>query len=275
MHMRAAAIAVLILSVCFSSCSSDGLPNYFQLGGLRVLALKSDAPEIAPGATVTITPLISDLNAGARTLNYVAKACVDPGISVGATPSCDTDPAAVTQSGSFVLSGNRYTGAAPAFSVTVPATLLALSSDAEKFNGKSYLVLYTVSVGTESTTAFRRIVGSTKATKNANPVIGGARIDGAAISELPSSEKELEPVITSGAESYLFQNTDGATQTLEETLTVSWFISQGDLEYSRTDGATKNKYTPSAAPDGTKPVFLVLVLRDDRGGVDWIGVPSL
>ncbi|MCB0368501.1 MAG: hypothetical protein KDD45_03435, partial [Bdellovibrionales bacterium] len=78
----------LALGVSLASCSSSNLPKYVELKGLRIITLIADSPEVDPSTTVSITPVISDITE-TSSLNYIAYGCIDPGVSEGATPSCE------------------------------------------------------------------------------------------------------------------------------------------------------------------------------------------
>ena len=115
------------LGLCLLSCSEPNFKKYNELSELRVLALKADLPEVTAGATVTITPIVSDIvNSGA--LTFTANACLDPGVAFGARPTCEgslskqilaTDQAITTLS-----AANSFTAtpASPAASMTSAAS---------------------------------------------------------------------------------------------------------------------------------------------------------
>lgn len=66
--------------VLLSSCGGENFPNYSLLRDLRVLALVPSTPEVNPGATVQITPVLSYVEPKAgETLKWSASACLDPG----------------------------------------------------------------------------------------------------------------------------------------------------------------------------------------------------
>ena len=264
--------------LCAAGCSSDSLPKAYQLGDLRILALRASAPEIGVGGTSTITPLVSDLDGGSRTVNFVAESCLDPGVALGVTPSCDADPAKSSTSGSIVFTDpTRRTNAAATFNVTPPVSILDGKSAIAQFNGVSYLVVYRLTAGTDSVAAFRRILVSTKAAgdRNQNPAVTGATVDGVALAAVPAAAASVRPVVTAGsAETYTGLDAGGNAVTKTEAVTVSWFLSRGTFQSSRTESDGLLGFTPPTE-SSTTPSFFVLVVRDDRGGVDFVGVPAL
>ncbi len=74
----------------------------------------------------------------------------------------------------------------------------------------------------------------------------------------------------------VFQVYDAQTQTLvsqQESLHMSWFVTGGTFEHDRTGVASGETATstsnPWTAPMQAGTVYLWLVLRDSRGGIDW------
>lgn len=268
---------VALLSL--SACGTDTLPKFSKLEGLRILGLSAQAPETLPaGGAISVRALFYDRDG--RTLNYTASICTDPGVSVGATPTCSgaTDVAQVAAS-SGTPGANRL------LEVTInvpniPATALDGKSATESFNGVGYLlVLEVVSAdGLDSEKAFKQLVVSdaSKVTKNQNPSFNatGVLADGSAIVAMPTTAVTLTPSLVAGSEeSYLFKVDSSVTVPLTETITVTWLASDGEFARTRTEGVTTtNRFTPPAsAVTGYTPV-LVAIARDARGGVTWTTV---
>ena len=131
---------LLVLGLAFASgsCSNSSFPSASQLGPTMILSLQLSPPEVNPGATVTLTPLVSDLNGGGRALTYTIEACPDPGIAQGATPTCDTSPNLVTVASNQPLTGltsPTYTGTGPTASITVPSNTLDNQPSYAQYDG--------------------------------------------------------------------------------------------------------------------------------------------
>ncbi len=128
------------------------------------------------------------------------------------------------------------------------------------------------------------------AVSNANPVAGGLSVDLAAGTQalddsgsvqVPRLEESLLHVAIdeAQAETYVGSGPDGGTATLRETLLFSWFAELGDLDNARTlfiDGANNladesaDKWKPPVTRVDARPTSrLIVVVRDDRGGVGW------
>ncbi len=265
-----------ILSVVFlillTSCSGNDLPIYSHLDSLRVLALIADQPEVAPGASVNITPYISDATGAGRALKYSAVACPDPGISLGATPSCTGSTQAVTLAASQALTlptlAHSYTGAANVISVAVPANLLIGQGTINTYNGVSYLVTYELSAsdGT-STSAFKRIIVSQGHGLNSNPSISDVLLSGVSFAAMPTLASSLLPSIpAAAAEAFNYLDSSATLVAASENLLLTWFTNAGDFQYIRTDSISANQFTPGKSPPVTGHNTFVFVLRDGRGG---------
>ncbi len=268
-------ISIALLALLQASCADNDFPEYIELKELRVLALQAgstgSAAEYSPGDSVTITPIISDYFGGSRALNYEAFACVDPGLSVGAEPSCDGVPGAESVgSGTATTPATQRTGSSSTFSVNIPSTLLDQRSAADKYNGVNYLVTYKLTAGSEVVRSFRRILVSEtgKAGKNNNPQTTGILANGAALTTLPAGQVELSVSYPAGSvESYSAKKSDGSLASATESLTTTWFRTDGELKFYRTVTTDTSTYTPPAAAPAGRQALIVGVTRDDRGGV--------
>ena len=258
------------LTTLTPGCGSDTLPAYTVLQGLRIVGLVLDQPEInfdgtsfTPN-TVNITPIVSDLYGGGRSLTYKLYHCLDPGVGLGAVPTCTGNPTRtdVSTGTAFDVTSGLGTFSAPNAtgdigSINIPlnsAPLIALYSatfsnlsTARKFNGTSILIFFELfPTGEESKkiTVFKRLVfsGPAKATKNQNPAPGSLafRQNGAAITSLPTAESQVEAFVPSSEnESYQEMSSTGSLSTLTETIETIWFLTgPEDVECSNTDTCT-------------------------------------
>lgn len=275
--------ATLSLSIFFG-CGDDNLPDYFLLDRLRVLAAQTTgaAAEFSPGDSATVVFHVSDPRGAGRTLTYSMEACVDPGVSQGATPSCSGNPTLVTlvASSTFVpgSAATNYYGTLSSPAVSIPTSGVVFldprtssaRSTADQANGVAYLVTVRISASaTEGTTAFKRLIVSTKSPKNQNPTWSTPSLlfDGVAPGaySLNSARFPVRAQIpAASAETYVVTRTDLSTTSAEEGLLVTWFVSSGSMRFSRTEPTGENRFTP-AVPLPTVTSFIA-VLRDDRGG---------
>lgn len=279
-YFRTAAFAFLLIG-----CGNDELPDYFLLDRLRVLGANTvGAPaEFSAGDSgIQIDFHVSDPLGGGRSLTYSLEACVDPGVGLGAPPTCTGNPtrAVLVASATFVpgSAATNYYGVltSPAFSVPAAGVIFLDPRTGsprpayERSNGVSYLVFITLTASaTESVTALKRVIVSTKTTKNQNPTFGTPALTlnsvDAAIYTLTTDPVPMNSVAGSGSiESYVVESSDGTSETALEKLTVTWLVSAGEVRTTRTDPGAENRYfPPTPLPALTS---FIAVLRDERGG---------
>ncbi|MCK6597703.1 MAG: hypothetical protein L6Q37_05005 [Bdellovibrionaceae bacterium] len=275
----------LLLSTCTFllniACSESKLPKYVELKDLRVLSLVADKPEVNPGSSVTVTPIISDINE-TSSLNYIATGCIDPGVSLGAKATCENSSSKVTLAeGSINSSSNsemaeNFTGQAPSFSFSIPNSEVIFSSRSaqDQFNGVAYLLTYEVNnTRGEKVSAYRRILVSNKSSdaKNLNPVVNQIFSQGNALS---ANAYPLNGIYTlslgidnNSFQSYEVQLTNGDIETRVEELTTTWFITDGSVKYFRSSQLDSNEFTAPETLPSTRKSFLISVTRDSRGGI--------
>jgi hypothetical protein len=110
--------------------------------------------------------------------------------------------------------------------------------------------------------------------RNVNPTLDRVLLDGTSLDESPTATREdtLDWQAIPAAGTAQKSAELGRT----EELLWSWFSSAGESEWQRTgtidgdvsiDDASKNEWT---APDEAGDVDFAVVLRDERGGVDWL-----
>ncbi|RYZ73551.1 MAG: hypothetical protein EOP09_01725 [Proteobacteria bacterium] len=272
---------IISLAVLLCSCGDDDLPKYELLDRFRVLAIQANTPEVSPGATVTLTPYLSDPSGQGRAIQYSVDGCVDLGVNLGAPPTCEGNPSRVplvaTTSTAGPGTAPHYTGAVSAVTLTVPQAALIFANPAsggarsavDQYNGVNYLVVFRYQAGDEVLQTFKRIIVSRRSVANANPVLTEIQFDGVseAGASAPQTKTTLKSVVPAGStETYSYQTTLGSLSQRSEELLVTWYASQGELLRTRTETEETNEYTPNATPGSSSTTF-VAVLRDDRGGL--------
>ncbi len=279
---------LFILCISFQSffiiaagCTKSKLPKYIELDQLRVLTLIADKPEVGPGDTVTITPVISDIKETAS-LTYEAYGCIDPGVSVGAKATCENNSTqtllsqgTITSASSTEMSQN-FSGNAPSFTLNIPASsvIFLQRSSMDQYNGVSYLITYKISnTSGQNVSSFKRILVSNKSSsdKNTNPGVQNILSQGQALglNNFPLNGKfSLQMELVSGAaQNYQVQLDDGTFSTRTEEITTTWFITDGSLKYYRSNAQEANEFTAPETLDNQRKSFLFSVTRDSRGGV--------
>ena len=265
---------LIVCNIILQSCSKDELPKFNQLGTLRIIALTTPTPEVNPGVGVTITPFVSDINETGA-LKDTVQTCIDLGISYGVLPTCEGNPT------KFVLHTDRTlavptlldnrTGEANSFLITIPGSAIIFNSKSaqDQFNGVNYLVEYILTnTAGKQIKSFKRIVVSTKSPKNSNPAITDFFSDGVTMTTLPISTKSnLTSDLTSASiENYQSQDSNNLITINNESVSVTWFITDGETKYFRSEISQSNEYTgPTTAPTG-RSAYIFAVARDNRGG---------
>lgn len=264
-----------IVFVFINSCGESNLKKVEKLQGFRVLGIRTSTPEVNPGETISdIQVFFSDPQGGGRIIAGTTVACVDPGISFGAEVDCSHDPAKVT--GTYTIdttaddaSVGQFTGlSSTTSSVTVPSFIFTGKTTREQFNGVGYIIIFTFTVDGIEEKAFKKILVSNRPIKNNNPGTPAASLllkNGSAIS-LPNQD-ELLVVSSSSQESYEFMNISQAMEVLQESFQVAWYVSNGELDKPKSFVNENVKYQKASAQS---PFTLVAVIRDERGGIEFL-----
>ena len=255
--MRAIYLLVLVI---FVSCGGDDFKKIEKLGDFRLLAIKADTPEVLPGTAVNVQLFISDVKAAGRSISGTYISCVDPGIAYGAKVGCDHDPTAVPIAYSVITT----TGFTTPVSITVPNTIFFGRSTREQFNGIGYIVIFNFTVDGQDVSAFKRITATNRGSLNSNPSGSSILLNGAAIASFPNVDDQLRAT-SSNPENFNYQTSDGAIESRTEKMQVAWYVSEGELENSKSDVDEAVKFTGIAGPG---PKLVIAVIRDERGGVD-------
>jgi hypothetical protein len=267
-----------VLVIMTTNCGKNDLPKYQTLGDLRMLTILADKPEANSGDQVTFTPVLSDLNGQGRTINFAVQACIDPGVATGADPTCQNPDPASIQTGTITIpagASQTYTGPVAPFSLTLPdaATLFANRSVADQYNGVIYLVQYNISVpnGPAINSFLRVFVSSTaKTQKNQNPSIASVDLNDSSIPNtipMPASASNFRVISPpSSSETYQIMQSDGSFLTRTEEMLNTWFVSDGEFDFSRTIGSIENLWNPPGSKPSNRGMVIIVVTRDGRGG---------
>jgi hypothetical protein len=299
----AALLAVGLLAASLGGCGAD-FDSRTLLSKLRVLALQAQPVNPAEGDTTTITPLVYSPSFATAPLELSWSWCPllgQPNDGYVCPISYDEANAMLAGAGVTASLPGFDLGAGPTAAFTNPfppealAALCAAGFDGQPLDctgGFPVRVSVRVTEGeaTQLATTVVRLPIAAGAASNANPIPGALSVDLASGNqvldeagsvELPRlQDNVLHVAIDDGqAETYPGTGPDGGTATLRETLLVSWFAEVGDFHDTRTlfiDGveslpeATSDEWTPPAAREDGRPTSrLIVVVRDDRGGVGW------
>ena len=242
------------LAVLAAACEQD-VADRTYVDQLRVLGVRAEPPEIAPGGTATLDALVVD-PVEQRPITLTWALCT-PEANDGVS-SC-TDPANVLP-----------LGVGTSLTMTVPGDVLdGLPAEMQARGIDAYVVLL-AEAGEASEAAYKKVRISTNPAPNANPAIDSVLVDGEDLDPQPveSGEKvTLVAVATSGSQqSYV----DSIGETQVEDMRFSWLQSiEGTLEDPVSFANDAGEATTTWIPKGTDPATLWVVLRDPRGGIAW------
>lgn len=261
---------LLILCFVFFGCGDDSFKKYAALSEFRVLGIIADLPEVADTTeTVQLSAIVSDIKNQGREVSLKVEGCLDPGISTGEEIDCENGEKYQLISQSVidlntVLGATYYTGELNPISVTIPAEITKGRSEIEKFNGVDYLVIFTFSFENQQLVrSLKRIKVSTRPIKNSNPEI----LSMSSI-ELSTDEQKLSIQSNSSPEEFSFLNLTGDPKTGKEVFYLSWFSSSGEIKNSQI--YANEETTLSLDKNLPDQAVIVVVLRDGRGGVDYL-----
>lgn len=275
--MRIVAVTLMGAALALLGCqgSSDLPPTY--LSGLRVLAIKAEPPEAAPGGSSTVSVLAFDTGGAAPTASW-SRCMRAPLAGQAVNPDCVTGAA-----GSDLVpigDGLTVTAAMP----DVAATDLG----APDATGGVYLPLVArvTTPAEEILSTYRLRLGAAGQPANANPQLAGLFVSEGGT---PTAIDEATPLVVrvgdkltlsatftpGSAESYTIALPDGSGGTSStsqtETLTVAWFATAGSFDNDKTSDAQPTTILDlgARAPAARTTVDLYAVGRDERGGTTW------
>lgn len=240
---------VIAAAVLGSGCAPEGSDRAL-VDELRVLAVRARPPEVAPGASVALDALVADPRGRGRHVAWSWAVC---------TPDPLAGEASCAEPGRTVP-----LGVGTAATLSVAADTLDDVPPEERERGIDLFVLLSVAAGAapggpgeEEEIAFKRVRVSTDAAPNANPSIESLSLSG------EGREVRLEARATAAsAESF-----EGSLGPDVEDMKFSWFATAGKLENPITYGEPTGSVNAWAAE---RPATIWVVLRDGRGGTDWV-----
>jgi hypothetical protein len=275
------------------ACGGDFDPGS-RVTGLRVLAVRADAPYAAPGQTVHLEALVVDPRQ--RELTWAWGLCVNPASSTA--PAC----VAALDPSTLIIEEGRST-----FDVTLPndvITSLPAAAGAHASVGAVVVVCPGEltqksgslpfrcvdaaggrALGTDAFVVGVKRIFARTADKNENPVIGRVTWDGA---DWPVADvKDVVPCGESGndygactaneqhvitvdvPQASIESGVDSFGATFREQVVVQYYASEGIFEHDvRLASDSRTGWTARRGAAG-RTVQMWFVVRDDRGGVAW------
>jgi len=276
-----------------AGCLTSELSESWVVDRLRVLAVRPEPAEPAPGDTVTFEALVVSPDAPVELLLWLGCLADEAGVL-----GCELDPAVLEQIAELdpedmspeelaalyeKLSAAGLIGAEPWLppSYTVPEDLLDGLDEAARNEGLSLFVQVTaIPEGAQDESdaelAYKRVPISGAVTPNHNPEIASLTWDGVEI--LPGVVVEVdagqrytvEPILAEGAvEDYRYLDSEGRWEDRTEEPYFSIFVQEGSLDASNTLYPWSDfTWTAPRRPEATEQTIWILV-QDRRGGMAW------
>ncbi len=301
--------AVLLAAVFACGCGADFDP-YNRLGGLRVLAVRSEPPAPAPGETAKLSALVYTTDKD-PVVSMAWSWCPFAGSANDGYPCLLTEAELRTMgAGDMVPAYDLGREAEASFLHGVdPQVLKALCAPAGMGMGPSAIsaaflpscdggfpvtVKLVVKTAKDTVTTVRTLKLRVDPDKdaNANPTVDGitATLAGAErpVTETPevTLPRNVDTVVKvavpeAAAERYMGKDDNGQPAMVRERIFVTWFVEAGETRSERTsfiDGvvalpdALSNKWKPPLTKQYARDTLkIIVVVRDDRGGVAWTG----
>ncbi len=284
---------VLALLLGCSSFTTETLSESWRIDRLRILGVAAEPAEPRPGDTVQFRSLVvaPDDQVGA----VIWLACVNGNDS---TNGCAADTSifnevmadgSVSADEQAALVAAGLIGVEPFLppSWTIPADALDALAPEARAEGFAAFVNITAVPGSpdpaaasdidpdEVELAFKRLPISENPQPNQNPDLTHVEVEGAVIEDGGTIEVgvgdtiEILPVLGEGSvEDYPYTSSAGVTETRTESPWVEWYAEDG--AFSQTTSLYPELAREWTAPGEAGAVRLWMVVRDRRGGMDWM-----
>ena len=261
-----------VVALAGGGCKPDNeLPRTF-INGPQVLAIKADPPSVPPGGSTTVTALIAGTGGETPSVSWaLCRRAPRPGEAIN--PDCVD----VAQADTL-----EPIGVGTTITTTMPDDVTASALGQPDATGSVYLTLVArVTVGGQTLIATYRLRLQSDGDVNQNPVLTGLLLVDAAGVTTPL-EEAAPPTVNAGDRLTLqVAVADGSVETypaplggaaVPEMLRTSWFSTAGKFSNERSEGpqASTVLELDDLLPQPGNPIDLFAVIRDDRGGTDYV-----
>ena len=267
-------LALLCGAGCFVSwlggCQSFSDPPVSFVAGLRVLGIKAEPPQIAPGASTTVAALVVDTYGGTPAASW---------------SQCNLPPLPGQTVNTACVDGSAGADLQPiGDGLTIPFVMpqvTAASLGAPDATGGVYLPLV-AAVDREPADAHRRLSAAPRRRRprptpiRPSPTSSSSTRPARCRRSTPrrrrrcTSGEALSLTVTFAPDSaQTYTAADGTVTT--ETLTTSWFCTAGDLSFEKTSATQPQTvlHLDQRLPSSGSQIDLYAVARDERGGTDF------
>jgi len=268
-------IAVLVaLLLAGPACGNNGQAPRTYVSAPRVLAIKAQPPEVAPGGSSTVSILVAGTTG--QTFTVAWSRCL-----LAPLPGQATNPDCVTN---LQASYIEPIGEGTTVTAMMPADITADALGQPDASGGVYLTLVarvTVAAADSFAAVYRLRFGD-PATGNQNPTLIGVTASDAAetttldeATPLPVRQGDvltLNALLAPGsAETYVAPVVGQSGGTVKETVRTSWFSTGGDFSDDRTDEGQRTVLSlDQLLPAAGSIIDIYGVAHEERGGVDFV-----
>jgi hypothetical protein len=264
--------AILLLPWAIAACAPEGDVSRTLIVNPRVLAIKAEPPSVAPGESTTVSALIVGVGTETPSVSWLrCRRAPRPGDAVN--PDCVDTP---------VADYLEPIGDGPTIITAMPSDVTAAALGEPDASGGVYLPLVArVALAGQTLLATYRLRLSMPGDANHNPALSDLVLVAADGSTTPidvanpprvraGDQLTLQAAVGDGSVESYPAALGGATAT--ERLLTSWFSTAGRFSKERSDGAQPTTVLElvGAVPAAGNPIDVFAVIRDDRGGTDYV-----
>jgi hypothetical protein len=278
-------VGALALGVAPLACASDELTPVSVVDTLRVLAVRADKPIAEPGEAVHLDALVADPRGGGRAVTMAWATCLNAGsqevtaCADGATPFALGGAAL-----DVVVPMNALDGSPTNPPVGIDGVLFAACAGdvlpERTATSPVRCAMHGADVGRDGFMWGEKRIVVARGVRNANPKIASVLIDGAAwdATTVPvvarCDAEKYDDCPSDVTRSIAIAATPDSAETygqFTEDLVAFFFVSGGRVadDFVRAQGGAFTTSLAAANVASGTTVSVWIVLRDDRGGVDW------
>jgi hypothetical protein len=265
--------AIVWCAALLPACGNSFTPASL-VQGLRVLAVKAEPPEVAPGQTTTLTALAVDTTGAAVQASW--SACTEPALA-GTGP---INPDCFTHDSAPYLTP---LGAGLSITAVVPQVAPADFGPPDASGGVYLPILARTSSTSGTVDAAYQLRLAQGAPPNHNPTLTGvfavqpdgtlvALVEATSLVVHAGDQVTLQAQFSADSQETYQIVLPGLSETVAEQLRVSWFATGGSFSEPVTGLAKPNTVwrADSYLPAAGTAIDVYVVGRDERGGTDWL-----
>lgn len=264
-------LPVIVLLPCVWGACGDDFESASKVDGLRVLGIRASLPAILVNNTTLLDALVYPESG----VDYQWSICLASAGSVSAFECVSDELECSLGTGPTVEVNLAAVATACLGEQKAQEVMQQLDSEGDQDSTIVYARLV-VSSGDDEIEAVKSVRIQKEPPLNINPALSGIQRDGIdwgadTVLTVQSKSKLVLLPLSNEQSRETYEGADG--EEAAETFTYAWYATEGSLEKVFTyDDYPSNVWKAPVLSDGEKDRegILWLVLRDGRGGVDWL-----